>query len=198
MNNLKVLLFCRGPALGIVVIGGVIAYDFMREGADVYKVPVAQAHELLKSAGLPDYVLGEPKKFDVDSRDPRKIVWIVKDDGEEAMRFTALLSPVNAGSTKVRVEVSGPTSGAFGDVQRRLSEYRTIRHLYVMGMKERVAATLEGREFSFVTLIPAATVATLSRVVGLAASNVQKTVAMQDAAGSDRERQNIERLRIPR
>lgn len=207
MNNLKIPLFsglavllyvCRGPALGIAVIGGVIAYDFMREGADVYKVPVAQAHELLKSAGLPDYVLGEPKKFDVDSRDRRKIVWIVKDDGEEAMRFTALLSPVDAGSTKVRVEVSGPTSGAFGDVQRRLSEYRTIRHLYVMGMKERVAATLEGREFSFVTLIPAVTVATLSRVVGLAASNVQKTAAMQDAARSDRERQNIERLRTPR
>jgi hypothetical protein len=64
------------------------------------------------------------------------------------MRFTALLSPVDAGSTKVRVEVSGPTSGAFSDVQRRLSEYRTIRHLYVMAMKERVAATLEGREFS--------------------------------------------------
>jgi hypothetical protein len=29
------------PALGIAVIGGVIAYDFIREGADVYKVPVA-------------------------------------------------------------------------------------------------------------------------------------------------------------
>ena len=67
MNNFKILLFYglavlwyvgRGPALGIVVIVGVIAYDFMREGADVYKVPVAQAHELLKSAGLPDYILG--------------------------------------------------------------------------------------------------------------------------------------------
>jgi hypothetical protein len=185
----------RGLALTAAVIGGVIAYDFAREGADVYKVPMAQAHQLLQSAGLPDYVLGlgEEKKFDVDSRDPRKIVWIVKDDGEEAMRFAALLSPVDAGSTKVRVEVSGPTSGHFGDVQRRLSEYRTIRHLYVMAMKERVAATLEGREFSIVTVIPAATIATLSRVVGMAASNDPKTVAMQDAARADRERQIIER-----
>jgi hypothetical protein len=143
---------------------------------------------------LPDYVLGsEPKTFDVDSRDPRKIVWIVKDGGREAMRFAALLSPVDAGSTEARVEVSGPTSGPFGDVQRRLSEYRTIRHLYVMAMKERVAATLEGREFSFVAVAPAATLATLSAVVGLAASNDQKTVAMQDAARADRERQIIER-----
>jgi hypothetical protein len=186
--------YLKGLALTAAVIGGVIAYDFTREGADVYNVPVAQAHELLKSAGLPDHVLGsEPKEFDVDSRDRRKIVWIVKDGGKEAMRFAALLSPVDARSTEVRVEVSGPTSGPFGDVQRRLSEYRTIRHLYVMAMKERVAATLEGRQFSFVTLIPATTVATLSAVVGLAASNDQKTAAMQDAARSARERQNLER-----
>ena len=181
-------------ALAPAVIGGVIAYDFTREGADVYKVSVAQAHELLKSAPLPDYVLGsEPKTFDVDSRDRRKIVWIVKDGGNEAMRFAALLSPVGTGSTEVRVEVSGPTSGPFGDVQRRLSEYRTIRHLYVIAMKERVAATLEGREFRFVTLMPATTLATLSALVGLAASNDPKTAAMQDAARLDRERQNIER-----
>jgi len=162
----------KGLALTAAVIGSVIAYDFMREGPAVYNMSVAQAHELLKSASLPDYVLGsEPKTFDVDSRDPRKIVWIVKDSGNEAMRFAALLSPVDAGSTEVRVEVSGPTSGAFGDMQRRLSEYRTIRHLYVIAMKERVAATLERRKFSFVTLIPAATLATLSAVLGLAASN---------------------------
>src|ERR1700716_699551 len=181
-------------ALAPAVIGGVIAYDFMREGAAVYKMPVAKAHELLKSAPLPDSVLGsEPKTFDVDSRDPRKIVWIVKDGGREAMRFAALLSPVDAGSTEARVEISGPTPGPFGDVQRRLSEYRTIRHLYVMAMKERVAATLEGREFSFVTVIPAATIATLSGVMGMAASNDPKIVAMQDAARLDRERQIIER-----
>jgi hypothetical protein len=181
-------------ALTVAVIGGVIAYDFTREGADVYKVPLAEAHKLLESAPLPDHVLGsEPKTLVMETRDPRKIVWVVKDRGQEAMRFTALLSPVDAGSTKVRVEVSGPTSGPFGDVQRRLSQYPAIRHLYVMAMKERVAATLEGREFSFVTLIPATTVATLSAVVRLAASNDQKTAAMQDAARSDRERQNTER-----
>jgi hypothetical protein len=159
--------------LTTAVIGGVVAYDFWREGADVYKVPLGQAHQLLESASLPDHVLGsETKQFDMDSRDPRKLVWIVKDGGKEAMRFAALLSPVDAGSTEVRVEVSGPTSGPFGDVQRRLSEYRTIRHLYVIAMKERVAATLEGRKFSFVPLIPATTLATLSAVFGLAASNV--------------------------
>lgn len=180
--------------LPAAVIACAIAYEFTREGAAVYKVPVAQAHELLKSAGLPDRVFGsEPKGLDVDSRDARKIVWIVKDGGREAMRFAALLSPINAGSTEVRLEVSGPTSGPFGDMQRRLTEYRSIRHLYIMAMKERVAATLEGREFRFVTVIPATTIATLSAVFRMAWSNDRKTVAMQDAARLDRERQNIER-----
>ena len=183
--------------LTVAVIAGLIFIEFMRDGAAVYKVPVARAHDLLKSAGLPDHVFGsEPKEFDVDSRDRRKIVWIVKDDGKEAMRFAALLSPVNAGSTEVRIEVSGPTSGPFGDMQRRLSEYRAIRHLYLMAMKERVAATLEGREFSIVPVIPATTSATLSAVFGLAASNVLKTAATQatqDAARLERERQILER-----
>ena len=171
--------------LTAAVIAGVIAFEFLREGPADYKVPVAKAHELIKSAGLPDRVFGsEPKGLDVDSRDPRKIVWIVKDGGKEAMRFAALLSPVDAGSTEVRVEISGPTSGPFGDMQRRLSEYRTIRHLYVMAMKERIAATLEGREFSFVPLIPATTLAMASAVLGLALSNDRKTAAtmMKQAA----------------
>ena len=163
------LRYLKRLALIVAVIGGLIVFDFMREGAEVFNLPLDQAHELLKSAALPDYVFGdEPKDLEVDSGDPRKIVWIVKDGGKEAMRFAALLSPVNADSTQVSVEVSGPTSGPFGDMQRRLSQYPTIRHLYVMAMKERVAATLQGREFRFVGLIPAATVATLSAVVGLA------------------------------
>ncbi|HEY1339239.1 MAG TPA: hypothetical protein VGF59_17120, partial [Bryobacteraceae bacterium] len=103
-------------ALFVAIIGAVVVFDFMREGAEDFNLPLAQAHDLLKSAPLPDYVLGdEPKTFDVDARDPRKIVWIVKDGGQEAMRFAALLSPLDVGSTEVSVEVSGPTSGAFGD-----------------------------------------------------------------------------------
>jgi len=167
------VLYLKRLAVLVAVIGGFVLFDFMREGAEDFNLPMAQAHDLLKSAPLPDYVLGdEPKTFDVDSSDPGKIVWIVKDGGKEAMRFAALLAPVDAGSTEVSVEVTGPTSGAFGDVQHRLSDYPTIHHLYVMAMQERVAATLEGRDFSIVTVIPAATIATLSRVVGAAVSNV--------------------------
>ncbi len=179
--------------LPLVVIGCVIAYDFTREGAVVYKMPVARAHDLLESAGLPDYILGDEKEFEVDSHDPRKIVWIVKDGGSEALRFAALLSPVDAGSTEVRVEVSGPTSGPFRDMQRRLAENRIMRHLYVMGMKERVAATLEGRKFSIIPVIPAASVATLTAMVGMAVSNGLKPDAPKDAATRERERQISER-----
>jgi hypothetical protein len=175
MDFLKraLMLYLKRLAWAAAVIGGVIVFDFAREGAKDFNLPEAQAHDLLKSAPLPDYFLGdEPKTFDVDSSDPGKIVWIVKDGGKEAMRFAALLSPVDAGSTEVSVEVSGPTSGAFGDVQRRLTDYPTIHHLYVMAMQERVAATLEGRDFSVVGVIPAATIATLSAVMRAAVSNV--------------------------
>src|SRR5689334_3692776 len=147
MDHLKraAMAYLRRLVWPTAIICALIVFDLWREGATVYKMPVARAHELLASAGLPDYVFGpgQPKKFDMDARDPGKIVWIVKDGGQEVMRFAALLSPVDAGSTEVRVEISGPA-----DVQRRLSENRTIRHLYVLAMKERISATLEGRNFS--------------------------------------------------
>jgi hypothetical protein len=185
-------------ALTVALIGGAILFELMREGADSYNMPVAKARELLKSAELPDYVLGsEPKTFDVDTRDPGKIVWIVKDGGREAMRFTALLSPVDAASTKVRVEVTGPTSGPFGDVQRRLRDYRTIRHLCVMAMKERVAATLERRDFNFSAVMPATALATMSALFGLAASNALEKTGIREAAVSERAPQNINRAARP-
>jgi hypothetical protein len=51
-----------------------------------------------------------------------------------------------------------------------------------MAMKERVAATLERREFSFVGLIPATTIATLSAVFRAAMSKEQKTAAADVSA----------------
>jgi len=188
MTNLRRLVWPTA------IICALIAFDLWREGASVYKMPVARTHELLRSAGLPDYVfgLGERKKFDVDSNDPGKIVWIVKEGSQEAMRFAALLSPVDAGSTEVRVEISGPA-----DVQRRLSENRTIRHLYVLAIKERISATLEGRDFSMLGLIPASVVAVLTTVVKMALWHDPKAAAMEEAEREaeriDHERQIIER-----
>src|SRR5215467_11245769 len=179
MDYLKraLMLYLKRLVWAAAVIGGVIVFDFAREGAKDFNLPEAQAHDLLKSAPLPDYFLGdEPKTFDVDPHDPRKIVWIVKEGGQEAMRFAALLSPVDAGSTEVRVEIGGPA-----DVQRRLSENRTIRHLYVLAIKERIAATLEGRDFSMLGLIPATVVATVTTVVKMALSHDPKAAAMEDA-----------------
>ena len=181
-------------AVTLALIGGAIFYEFMREGAEVYGLPMARAHALLK-AGTRRITssAADRKTFDVDARDPGKIVWIVKDDGREAMRFAALLSPVDAASTKVRVEVTGPTSGPFGDVQRRLAEYRTVRHLYAMAAKENVAATLEGRKFNFTAVMPATTLATLSAVFRMAAEKDGKPAAVQEATRSDRAPQSADR-----
>jgi len=171
-------------ALAAVLLGGAVIFEFMREGAETFNMPLAKAREQLKSADLPDYVLGsEPKKFDLDTHDPAKIVWIVKQRDSEVIRFTATLWAVDAASTKIRVEVGGPTSGPFGDVQSRLRSYQFIRHLYVMAMKERVAAAMEGRtKFDLTTVMPATALATVSAIFGMAVSNALKPNSVQEAA----------------
>ncbi len=171
-------------AVTAALLGGAIIFELMREGAETYNTPLAKARELIKTADLPDYVLGsEPKLFDLDTHDPGKIAWIVKDGGKEVIRFTASLSPVDAASTKIRVEVSGPTAGPFGDVERRLREHRFVRHLYVMAMKERVAAAMEGRsKFDLTTVMPATALATVSAVFGMAASNALQKAGVREAA----------------
>jgi len=55
-----------------------------------------------------------------------------------------------------------------------------------MAMKERVAPRWKATNFSFVAVAPRGDAATLFCPVGLAASNDQKTFAMQDAARADR------------
>src|ERR1043165_6386889 len=67
------MIYFKRMVLPAAVIGCLIVYEFTRERAAVYNIPVAQVHGILRSAGLPDYVLGsEPKKFGVDPRDPGK------------------------------------------------------------------------------------------------------------------------------
>ena len=112
----------------------------------------------------------------------------MKDSGSEVIRFTASLAAVDAASTKIRVEVSGPTAGPFGDVQSRLRSYPFVRHLYVMAMKERVAAAMEGRtKFDLTTVMPATALATVSAIFGMAVSNALKPATTQEAARTERD-----------
>ena len=131
----------------------------------VFDVPVGEAHRILAQTGLPPEVLGsEDHDFEVQANDPARIVWIVKEDGKEAMRFIADLSTAGEKSTRVHVDVAGPASGPMSYVASRLTEYRTIKNLYVTAMEEQVAAALNHREFNLAAVYPAMMLAMVANI----------------------------------
>jgi hypothetical protein len=155
---------------GFIALGLYILFDFTwGESAVTYKQPIAAVRAKLATAEAPPLVFGSEynKRFKLGQSDSQSVVWIVEDGGKEALRFIARLTPAGADATEVRIDVSGPTSGPFGDVQRRLSEYRSVRHMYVVAMKERVAATLGDRMYNWAVVAPTVAFATIANLTAL-------------------------------
>jgi len=156
-----------GWALGLLLVAVVFfgQWAWKRYAGQVFDMPVEEAHRILKQTGLPPEVLGsEDHDFEVQAKDPARIVWIVKEDGNEAMRFIADLSAAGENSTRVYVDVAGPASGPMSYVASRLSENFTIKSLYVTAMEEQVAAALSHREFHLTAVYPAMMVAFLANI----------------------------------
>jgi hypothetical protein len=169
---------------GFIALGLYFLFDFTwGESAVTYKQPIAAVRAKLATVEAPPLVFGSEydRRLKLVQSDSQSVVWIVEDGGKEALRFTARLSPVRADATEVKIDVSGPTSGPFGDVQRRLSEYRSVRHMYVIAMKEQVAATLEDRAYNWAVVAPTVAFATMANLFGLSKQ-------MDDAGKAFRQR----------
>lgn len=175
---------------GFIALGLYILLDFSwGESAVTYKLPISAVRAKLATVEAPPLVFGSEhdKRFKLVQSDSQSVVWIVEDGGKETLRFTARLTPVRADATEVRINVSGPTSGAFGDVQRRLSEYRSVRHMYVIAMKEQVAATLGDRAYNWAVVAPTVAFAVMANLTGLS--------AQMDSAGQAFRQRDREAIR---
>ena len=173
MRFLALVLGCA------VAVGGSLGgWEWLWASGRVYDVPIAEAHRALEKSGLPPMVLGMgPRDFEVEGRDPSKVVWIVKRNGGEMLRFVAELSAVRETSTRVRADVAGPTAGPFGNVAKRLADHRTIANVYIAALEEQVAATLEHRAFRVEALYPAMVTAA---VINISADGVAEASPKRD------------------
>ena len=157
---------------GFIALGLYFLFDFTwGESAVTYKQPISAVRAKLETLEAPPLVFGSEhdRRLKLVQSSSQSVVWTVEDGGKEALRFTARLTPVRADATEVKIDVSGPTSGAFGDVQRRLSEYRSVRHMYVIAMKEQVAATLGDRAYNWAAVAPTVAFAVFANMTGLSA-----------------------------
>ena len=129
-------------------------------------------------------VLGtEPRDFEVEGSDPSRVVWIVKKNGNQMLRFVADLSAVSERATRVRADVTGPTAGPYGDVSQRLADHKTVAHLYVTALEEQIAAALEHRAFRMEALYPAMMAAAVDNI-----SDLQRSADGAAAAPQSQDR----------
>ncbi len=164
-----------------------LAAGCWQDSGRVYQASMAETHRLLRAASLPPVVFGtDTPDFSVDARDPAKVVWIVKKKNNEMLRMVAELTPVDANTTRVRVLAVGATEGPFGNVADKLVKNPTVANLYVVGMEEQVAATLEGRGFQITRIYPAITAAGVANL-GTLHQVGQRAIA----AGRKRDSDNI-------
>lgn len=181
-----------GPLIGIGLLGlapvAMIAGRAQTQDG-VYAVPIGEARQVLAKTGLPPLVFGsEEPDFTVQADGPSRIVWILRQDGAEIMRFVASLSPDGESSTRISLDLVGATQGRFRETGERLRQNETIRHLYLVAMEERIASALEDRPFNEAAILPATAAATAANI-GRIGADIDRIAE----ADQRRERENIER-----
>jgi hypothetical protein len=132
----------------LAMVAGLIVFTFWPEHGQVFDRSTAEVRSTLEGLDLPPHVFGSvPKKVKVLTPSPGTVVWSITENESEEMRYVVTLTAQGAGATRVKVYVTGPTEGPLGNVAARIAQNRAIRNMYVIAMKEQIAAALEQRDF---------------------------------------------------
>jgi hypothetical protein len=157
-----------GPLLAIVA--ALFVFTFWPERGQVFDRPAAEVRSTLQGLGLPPHVFGSvPKEVKVLTPSPKTIVWSISEYEKEVIRYVVTLAAEGAGATRVTVDVTGPTQDPLGNVAASIARNRTIRNLYVIAMKEQIAAALEQRSFQTFKIVLPTVIAVLVNMMNISA-----------------------------
>jgi hypothetical protein len=171
----------KGVGTLLAIVAGLLAFTYWPEQGQVFGRPPAEVRRTLEGLDLPPHVFGsEPKKVKVLTPSPKTMVWSITENEDEEMRYVVTLAAEGAGATRVMVDVTGPTKGPLGDVAARMARNRAIRNLYVIAMKEQIAAALEQRSFQTIKIVLPTVIAVF----------VAATSSRLDSAGGSPPRRN--------
>jgi hypothetical protein len=157
----------------LAIAAGLLGFTFWPERGQVFGRPAAEVRGTLEGLGLPPHVFGSvPKKVKVLTPSRETMVWSIAEyENEEMMRYVVTVAAEGASATRVTVDVTGPTKGPFGDVAARMARNRAVRNLYVIAMKEQIAAALELRSFQTVKIVLPTVIAVLVNLTALSSSS---------------------------
>jgi ribosomal protein S9 len=90
-------------------------------------------------------------------------VWSISEyDANEQLRYVVTLAAEGASATRVTVDVTGPNKAA-------IARNRVIRNMYIIAMKEQIAAALEQRDFQTYKIVLPSVIAVLVNLFNISA-----------------------------
>ena len=173
-----------------LIVAGISVYLFgigPKTNGGVYRVPIAQARQELAKADIPPVFGSQALEVQVRTTADSQVIWIVRQNGEELFRYFAELKAEGDGATRVKVKIEG-AQGRGENYAKRLAEKPKIRDMYIVAMEERVASTLERRQFDMTPIYPAMSAAAVSNI-----GNLQASVDQVAASEAQRTRKNLEK-----
>jgi hypothetical protein len=152
-------------------------------GGPVYPVPIDRARQILSKTDLPPVFGSNPVSVQIQANKPSEVIWIVSNNGSELMRYTATLGAAGEGKTRIGLELKGSKNGPTGDVEKRFAENPSVKNLYLVAMKEKIASSIEGRALDMSRIYPALGAATVANI-----GNIRKSVDEAAKASEELDR----------
>ena len=147
----------------LAMVAGLVAFTFWPEQGQVFGRSTAEVRGALQGLGLPPHVFGsEPKKVTLLTPSPQTMVWSITAHENEEMRYVVTLAAEGASATRVTVDVTGPA-------RTPIASNRVARNLYIIAMKEQIAAALEQRSFQSYKIVLPTVIAVLVNLTAISA-----------------------------
>ncbi|HUQ14399.1 MAG TPA: hypothetical protein VM055_09005 [Novosphingobium sp.] len=169
------------PMLGFGVAAAAVVWA-QAPDAPTYAVPLREARLLLHATELPEGVYGTmPSASPAMAMSDGTLVWKLRVGSDEVLRYTATLTPVDDGHTRVALALTAPPDGKLAARTRAgLDSHPQIRTFYLAALAEQVAATLEKRPYRYEAIMPAMGVAMMSSM-GEMSAQMDRAAAELDA-----------------
>jgi hypothetical protein len=146
----------------LAVVAALLVFTFWPEHGQVFGRPAAEVRDALKGLDLPPHVFGSvPKTVRVLTPSPGTMVWSIYEYENELMRYVVTLAAEGASATRVSVDVTKPNGAPLGNAAANVVRNRAVRNIYVIAMKEQIAAALEQRDFQTVKIVLPSVIAVL-------------------------------------
>lgn len=135
-----------------ILVGGLAVAGCSNAGPTGYPISLDEAYQRLTGADLTDLLYhrrcGVPIKADSGGVPGKQVYWQVLSGGEERLRFTVTLTPVDREHTKVEVtEIKAREHDGEGYDGGRTYKRPVLEQPIRPAIEEQVAAILAGREY---------------------------------------------------